>query len=72
VPCRLWRSRHPRDDVARTATYERIWELTGIRDAAKAHGARLVDFVQAGGREIEDFFGFPRLILWPILSSMLM
>ena len=51
------------DDVARTAKYERIWELTGIRDAAKRTGARLVDFVQAGGREVRGFLRFPKTYL---------
>jgi uncharacterized protein (DUF362 family)/ferredoxin len=48
------------DDVARTAQYERIWDRTGMSGVAKRTGARLVDFVQAGGREVRGFLRFPR------------
>jgi len=48
------------DDVARSAHYERIWERTGMADVARRTGARLVDFVQAGGREVRGFLRFPR------------
>lgn len=48
------------DDVARTAQYERIWHTTGMSEVAKRTGTHLVDFVQAGGREIRGFLRFPR------------
>ncbi len=48
------------DDVSRTAHYERIWQRTGMSDVARRTGARLVDFVQAGGREVRGFLQFPR------------
>ena len=48
------------DDVSRTAQYERIWNKTGMTEVAKRTGARLVDFVQAGGREVRGFLRFPR------------
>jgi len=48
------------DDVARSAHYERIWERTGMADVARRTGTRLVDFVQAGGREVRGFLRFPR------------
>jgi uncharacterized protein (DUF362 family)/Pyruvate/2-oxoacid:ferredoxin oxidoreductase delta subunit len=48
------------DDVARTAQYERIWDKTGMSEVAGRTGARLVDFVQAGGRETSGFLRFPR------------
>lgn len=48
------------DDVSRTAQYERIWNKTGMSEVAERTGARLVDFVQAGGREVRGFLRFPR------------
>jgi len=51
------------DDVSRTAHYERIWQKTGMSDVARRTGARLVDFVQAGGREVRGFLHFPRTYL---------
>jgi uncharacterized protein (DUF362 family)/ferredoxin len=51
------------DDVARTARYERIWQKTGMSDVAKRTGASLVDFVEAGGREVRGFLRFPKTYL---------
>ena len=51
------------DDVARSAQYERIWQKTGMSDVAKRTGASLVDFVEAGGREVRGFLRFPRTYL---------
>jgi uncharacterized protein (DUF362 family)/ferredoxin len=48
------------DDVARTAEYERIWHKTGMSEVSKRTGAHLVDFVQAGGREVRGFLRFPK------------
>jgi len=48
------------DDVARSAQYERIWRKTGMADVASRTGARLVDFVEVGGREVRGFLRFPR------------
>jgi len=48
------------DDVARSAEYEVIWRRTGMADVARRTGARLADFVEAGGREIRGFLRFPR------------
>ncbi len=51
------------DDVARTAQYQRIWHKTGMSEVAKRTGARLADFVQAGGREVRGFLQFPKTYL---------
>ena len=51
------------DDVSRTAAYERIWEKTGMGDVARRTGARLIDFVAAGGRETRGFLRYPRTYL---------
>ena len=48
------------DDVARTSKYQRIWQTTGMSDVARRTGTRLVDFVQAGGREVRGFLRFPK------------
>ncbi len=49
------------DDVSRAAQYqERIWSAAGMLDIASRTGALLVDFVQAGGREVRGFLPCPR------------
>lgn len=48
------------DDVSRARVYESIWIKTCMRDVAARTGARLVDFLQAGGREVRGHLLYPR------------
>src|SRR5262245_52706503 len=48
------------DDVSRARVYESIWNTTGMRGVAARTGARLVDFLQAGGSEVRGHLLYPR------------
>jgi|SRR5579872_161245 len=52
------------DDVARVGKYcLRLWKTTGMWDVAQRTGARLVDFVAVGGREMRGHLRYPRKYL---------
>lgn len=49
------------DDVSRDPRHiPRLWSATGMSDVAKRTGARLVDFISAGGREVRGSLLYPR------------
>ena len=52
------------DDVSRAGRYrEGIYQATGMRDVSKRTGAKIVDFVASGAREIRGRLSFPRKYL---------
>ena len=52
------------DDVARAGKHcEHIWKATGMWYVAKRTGARLIDFVSAGAREVRGGLRYPRKYL---------
>jgi uncharacterized protein (DUF362 family)/Pyruvate/2-oxoacid:ferredoxin oxidoreductase delta subunit len=52
------------DDVARVGNHcLPLWQKTGMWQVAKATGARLVDFVEAGAREVRGSLLYPRKYL---------
>lgn len=52
------------DDVARAGKYtEGLYEATGMRDVARRTGAKLIDFVSAGAREVRGGLLHPRTYL---------
>jgi uncharacterized protein (DUF362 family)/Pyruvate/2-oxoacid:ferredoxin oxidoreductase delta subunit len=48
------------DDLTRTAHGERIWHSTGLGEVARRTGARLVNFLEAGAREVRSGLTYPR------------
>jgi uncharacterized protein (DUF362 family)/ferredoxin len=49
------------DDVSRDPRHmERLWSETGMLDISKRTGAKLVDFISAGGREVRGSLLYPR------------
>ncbi len=49
------------DDVSRAARYiQGLWASTGMLDVANRTGAKLVDFVSCGGREVRGRLSYPR------------
>jgi len=52
------------DDVARAGRYrEAIYEATGMRDVSKRTGAKILDFVASGAREVRGGLTYPRKYL---------
>ncbi len=52
------------DDVSRAGRYrEGIYQATGMRDVSRRTGAKIVDFVASGGREVRGGLAFPRKYL---------
>lgn len=52
------------DDVARAGSYrEGIYQATGMRDVSKRTGAKILDFVASGAREVRGRLTYPRKYL---------
>jgi uncharacterized protein (DUF362 family)/ferredoxin len=49
------------DDVSRAPRHiDRLWKETGMTEVARRTGAKLADFIAAGGREVRGFLLYPR------------